>query len=120
MATILIGGTALPEPSKCTPSLYMIGDSKRNALGVMNLQYIANKRKYNVLWGTMTAAQLQSMILLVKSSTPQFTATIIDAGVSGGSYTGQFYAGDITSEPVKIDTNGNVTFKEVKYDLIEC
>ena len=97
----------------------MIGDSKRNAAGVMNMQYIANKRKYTVEWATMTAAQLQSMINLIKSSTPQFSATILDPGVSGGGYTGQFYAGDITYDDVKIDAYQNVTFQQIKCDIIE-
>jgi len=97
----------------------MIGDSKRNAAGTMNMQYIANKRKYTVEWGTMTAAQLYAMISLIKSSTPQFSATILDPGASGGSYTGNFYAGDITWVDVKIDAYQNVTFQQIKCDIIE-
>ena len=120
MATLTVNGTALPEPNKLTNNLYMIGDSKRNAAGTMNLQFIANKRKYNAQWGTMTAAQLYSMMSTLKSSTPQFTAVILDPGASGGSYTGQFYAGDIAYEDVKIDTFQNVTFINIKCDLIEC
>ena len=119
MSTLTVNGTALPEPQKITNNLYMIGDSRRNAAGTMNLQYIANKRKYNVEWGTMTAAQLYSMISLLKSSTPQFTLTILDPGVSGGSYTGQFYAGDLAYDDVKIDAYGNVTFTKIKCDMIE-
>jgi len=120
MTTITINGIALPEPSKLTNNLYMIGDSKRNAAGTMNLQYIANKRKYNAQWGTMSAAQLFSMISQIKSSTPQFTAVILDPGASGGSYSGQFYAGDIAYDDVKIDAYSNVTFNNVKCDIIEC
>jgi len=120
MATITVNGSALPEPQKVLNNMYMIGDSKRNAAGTMNLQYIANKRKYSVQWGTMTAAQLNIMISTIKSSTPQFTAVIIDPGASGGSYTGQFYAGDIAYDDVKIDSYSNVTFTTVKVDIIEC
>ena len=115
-----VNGTALQEPSKLTNNFYMIGDSKRNATGTMNLQYIANKRKYNAQWGTMTAVQLYAMISLIKSSTPQFTLVVLDPGANGGSYTGQFYAGDIAYEDVKIDAFNNVTFSTVKCDLIEC
>ena len=117
--TLTVSGTALPEPAKITNSVYMVGDSKRNAAGTLNMQYIANKRKYNAEWGTMTAAQLNSLISLIKSSTPQFTLTILDPGASGGSYTGQFYAGDLSYVDVKIDTYGNVTFNTIKVDLIE-
>ena len=120
MATLTVNGTALPEPQKITNNLYMIGDSKRNAAGQMNLQYIANKRKYDVQWGTMTAAQLNSLISLIKSSTPQFTLTVFDPGVTGGSYTGQFYAGDLAYDDVKIDAYGNVTFNNIKVQIIEC
>ncbi len=120
MAIITVNGTALPDCSKITNSLYMVGDSKRNAAGQMNLQYIANKRKYDVQWGTMTAAQLNSLISLIKSSTPQFTLTVLDPGVSGGSYTGQFYAGDLAYDDVKIDAYGNVTFNNIKTQFIEC
>lgn len=120
MATITVNGTALPEPQKLTNNLFMIGDSKRNALGTMNLQYIANKRTYNAQWGTMSAAQLYTMISLIKSSTPQFTAVILDPGVEGGSYTGQFYAGDLAYDDVKIDAYGNVTFNNIKCSIIEC
>ena len=120
MATITVNNTVLPEPSKITNNLYMIGDSKRNAIGTMNLQYIANKRKYNVQWGTMTAAELYSLISLIKTSTPQFTLTILDPGVSGGSYTGSFYAGDLAYDDVKIDAYSKVTFNTIKVDLIEC
>jgi len=120
LATLTVNGTDIPEPSKITNNLYMIGDSKRNAAGTMNMQYIANKRTYNAEWGTMTAAQLYSLISLIKSSTPQFTLVILDPGVSGGSYTGQFYAGDLSYLDVKIDTFGNVTFNTIKVDLIEC
>lgn len=118
--TLIVNGSALPEPQKLTNNLYMIGDSRRNAAGTMNLQYIANKRKYNVQWGTMTAAELNSVISSIKSSTPQFSLTVLDPGVSGGSYTGQFYAGDLVYEDVKIDAYGNVTFNNIKVDLIEC
>lgn len=120
MTTITVNSTALPEPSKITNNMYMIGDSKRNAAGTMNMQYIANKRKYNVIWGTMTAAQLYTMISLIKSSTPQFFATVLDPGASGGSYSGTFYAGDIIYDDVKIDAYGNVTFNNIKCDIIEC
>ncbi|MDR3540526.1 MAG: hypothetical protein P4L69_06090, partial [Desulfosporosinus sp.] len=113
-------GSVLPEPQKVTNNLFMIGDSKRNAAGTMNLQYIANKRTYDVQWGTMTAAQLYGFIALAKTSTPQFTFTILDPGVAGGTYTGQFYAGDLTYDDVKIDTYGNVTFNNIKCDIIEC
>ena len=41
--------SAVDEPQKLTDNLYMIGDSKRNAAGTMNLQYIANKRKCTVI-----------------------------------------------------------------------
>ena len=118
--TLVVNGSALPEPQKITNSLYMIGDSRRNAAGTMNLQYIANKRKYNVQWGTMTAAQLSNLISLTKSSTPQFTFTVLDPGLSGGSYTGQFYAGDLAYDDLKIDAYGNVTFQTIKLDFIEC
>ena len=120
MATITVNSTPLPEPQKITNNLYMIGDSKRNAAGTMNLQYIANKRKYNIVWGTMTAAQLYSMISLLKSGIPQFTASILDPGVTGGSYTGNFYAGDIAYDDVKIDSYSNVTLTNIKIDIIEC
>ncbi|WP_088225612.1 DUF6711 family protein [Desulfosporosinus sp. FKB] len=120
MATLIVNGTDLPEPQKITNNLYMIGDSKRNAAGTMNMQYIANKRKYDVQWGTMTAAQLSSLISLIKSSTPQFTLTVLDPGLPGGSYTGNFYAGDLSYDDVKIDTYGTVTFNTIKCQLIEC
>jgi len=119
LATLTVNGTALPEPTKNQNNLYMIGDSKRNAAGTLNMQYIANKHTYNVEWGTMTAAQLYSLISLIKSSTPQFTLVILDPGASGGSYTGTFYAGDLSYVDVKIDTYGNVTFQTIKVDLIE-
>ncbi len=119
MATLTVNGTTLPEPSKITNNLYMIGDSKRNAAGTMNLQYIANKRKYNLQWGTMTGAELYNLISLIKSNTPQFIATILDPGVSSGSYTGAFYAGDLAYDDVKIDAYSNVTFTTIKVDLIE-
>ena len=120
MATLTVNGTALPEPAKISNNLYMIGDSRRNAAGTMNLQYIANKRKYNIVWGTMTAAELYSLISVIKSSTPQFSLTILDPGASGGSYTGNFYAGDLAYDDVKIDAYGDVTFNNIKADLIEC
>lgn len=60
------------------------------------------------------------MISLIKSGTPQFTATILDPGVEGGSYTSNFYAGDLAYDDVKIDSYGNVTFNNIKYQIIEC
>ena len=120
MAIITVNGTALPDPMNITNNLYMIGDSKRNAAGTMNLQYIANKRKYNCVWGTMSASQLSSMITLIKSSAPQFTAVILDPGTPEGSYTGQFYAGDIAYDDVLVDAYNNVTFHNIKCDIIEC
>ncbi|KLU65730.1 hypothetical protein DEAC_c23600 [Desulfosporosinus acididurans] len=118
--TLTVNGTALPEPQKITNNLYMIGDSKRNAAGTMNLQYIANKRKYNIQWGTMSASQLTTVISQLKSSTPQFSLTVLDPGLAGGSYTGTFYAGDLAYDDVKIDSFGNVVFNNIKIDLIEC
>ena len=120
MTTLTVNGTALPEPQKITNNLYMIGDSKRNAAGSMNLQYIANKRKYDIQWGTMTASNLYSLISLIKSTTPQFTLDILDPGVSGGSYTGNFYAGDLAYDDIKIDSYGNVTFNNIRCPFIEC
>jgi len=120
LATLTVNGSALPEPNKLTNNLYMIGDSKRNALGTMNLQYIANKRTYNAVWGTMTAGQLNTLISLIKSTSPQFSLSVLDPGAGGGVYSGNFYAGDLSYIDVKIDTYGNVTFETVKVDLIEC
>jgi hypothetical protein len=119
MATLTVNGTMLPEPSKKTNGIQMIGDSKRSANGTMNMQYIANKRKYTIQWGTMTPSQLQNMVSIIKSTTPQFTLTILDSSISGGSYTGIFYAGDVAWDDIKIDAYGNITFQNVKADLIE-
>jgi len=119
MATITVNGTALPECSKLINNVYMIGDSKRSASGVMNVQYIANKRKYDVVWGTMTASQLSAMMALIKSSTPMFSLVILDPSYAGGTYTGTFYAGDAIADYVKI-TSGVVVFHDIKISLIEC
>ena len=121
MSTITVNSTVLPEPSKMTPSVYMVGDSKRSANGIMNVQFIANKRKYSVVWGTITAAQHISILSVLKAAInpPTFSLTILDPSASGGSYTGTFYAGDLTWDTIKIDSYGNATVKDVKCDLIE-
>jgi hypothetical protein len=117
--TLIANSVALPEPSSMVNNVYMIGDSKRNASGIMNVQYIATKRKYNTKWGTMSASQLQNMLSIIKSPTPLYSLTVLDSSVLGGSYTGIFYSGDVVWTSVKIDAYGNVTFKDITIDLIE-
>ena len=121
MATIIVAGVSLPEPTQKKRKLARLGQDSRGGDGSMQSQYIANKRTYDVVWATMSPASLYSMQQLLKPANNtgiHFAATILDAAEAGGVYTGTFYAGDIDNE-TKLIINSVEVVTNVKTSLIE-
>ena len=125
MATIVVNGTSLPEPSAKKRLFARLGQDNRTATGAMSSQYIAQKRTYDITWATMSPSQLTALQTLLKPTLApgtmdtgmHFSMTIIDAA-DGGSYTGTFYAGDINSETRLIITGVEVVIN-IKILIIE-
>ncbi|MBD0381281.1 DUF6711 family protein [Paenibacillus sedimenti] len=114
MAVLTIGTTEV-SPSSLTVSVMDISKAERNALGTMIIERITTKRKLELSWSYLTAAQLQAIMGALSPVT--FSVTYTDP-VTNTSKTGTFYAGDRNVGMVDFQ-NGVPRYKEMRVSLVE-
>ncbi|TYP67701.1 DUF6711 family protein [Paenibacillus methanolicus] len=115
MALISIAGVALPTPTDYSLGIQDVNNTERNAKGDMIGERIATKRKIELGWKFLTAAQTQQVLNAV--SQLFFDVTYVDPQ-TGGNRTGTFYAGDRTCNVMDF-IDGVPRYKDVKFNLIE-
>lgn len=92
---IMIGDTALPDPSSWK---YQVGDldtsGRRDAKGKLHRHRVATKINYEFSWNSIEWEMLQT--ILEASSKAKFTLKAPDPRTFSGRYSGKYYVGDRT------------------------
>ncbi|SHK39842.1 hypothetical protein SAMN02745163_03756 [Clostridium cavendishii DSM 21758] len=112
---IKINGVVLPAPTDYQVSINDISNAERNANGTMIIERIATKRKLELAWKFLSKEDLSRLLNLV--SPVFFKVEYIDPQ-DGGVRNGTFYAGDRSAGALDF-INGNIRYKDAKFNLIE-
>ncbi|KRQ86060.1 hypothetical protein ABG79_02192 [Caloramator mitchellensis] len=115
MSVLKINGADVPAPSSLIVGIMDISKAERNAQGTMIIERIATKRKLELSWSYLTKDELSN--LLNKVSPVFFEVTYTDPQ-TGVLRTGTFYCGD-RSVGMMDYNNGNIRWKDIKFNLIE-
>ena len=116
MALLKINGVDMPSPSEMSVGIQDIHkDPQRNANGRMIMERITTKAKLELSWSYLTPTQLSQLLGAV--SELFFTVTYTNP-VTNTERTATFYKGDVTA-PVMDYINGNLRWKNIKFNVIE-
>lgn len=110
-----VNGVALPTPSDYQVGIMDISKAERNAAGTMVIDRIATKRKLELSWKYLSKEDLSKLFKLV--SPVFFQVEYIDP-VNDVRKTGMFYAGDRSAGALDF-INGNIRYKDIKFNLVE-
>lgn len=115
MALLTINGAAIPAPSEYTLGIQDISKAERNANGEMIIERIATKRKLDLKWNYLSAADLSTILNAVADVF--FTVQYFDSK-DNANKSGTFYCGD--RKCGMIDFKNSVPrWKDVTFNLIE-
>jgi len=112
---IKVNGVELPTPSTYIVGIQDISKAQRNARGTMIIERIATKRKIELSWTYLSKEQLSIVLNLV--SPVFFEVEYIDPQENRRK-TGTFYCGDRSVGALDY-RNGNIRWKDIKFNLIE-
>lgn len=115
MALLTIAGVQVANPAEVKIGRFDLTKSNRTASGRMVMEYIATKRRVDVVWRYIPDADLQVILNLLAANKPFFTLEYPDAG---GQQTITCYAGDINTS-LWHTINGVRRWSEVSISFIE-
>lgn len=115
MALIRINGVDIPTPSDYTPGIQDLVKAERNANGTMIIERITTKRKLEMTWKYLSAADLSTILNAI--SEVFFTVEYWDAQ-DNAMKTGTFYVGD-RKAPMLDFKNGVPRWKDIAFNFIE-
>lgn len=115
MADIHIAGIKVTSPADVKVGRFDLTKANRTASGRMVMEYIATKRRVDVVWRYIPDADLQVILNLLAANKPFFTLEYPDAG---GQQTMTCYAGDINTS-LWHTINGVRRWSEVSISFIE-
>jgi len=114
MAVLTIGTTSI-SPSEMSLDVMDISNAERNAKGTMIIERIATKRKIELRFSYLSAAELKTILTAVSGVT--FPVTYTDP-ITNSNRTATFYCGDRSVGVVSF-INGTPVYKDVSFNLIE-
>lgn len=113
---ITIDGQSIPAPTDYAVSVLDIDSgTARTASGLMVRKRIAVKRKLELAWKFLTKAELAEVLNAVS---PVYVVVRYVDAQTGSTKTGTFYAGDRNAGALDY-SNGQIRWKDVKFNLIE-
>jgi hypothetical protein len=113
--SLAINGTSIKRPTTPMTILhYNITKSSRSASGLMSMDLIAKKRKFEFSYDSISGPELATILSLIDSNAMFFTFTFVDNNVAGSA---TVYTGDIQYIPYR--TGAMWYYKDAKFDLIE-
>lgn len=115
MALLTIAGVQVANPAEVKIGRFDLTKSNRTASGRMVMEYIATKRRVDVVWRYIPDADLQVILNLLAANKPFFTLEYPDVG---GQQTITCYAGDINTS-LWHTINGVRRWSEVSIPFIE-
>lgn len=112
---IKIEGITIPTPSYYQVGIMDLSKAERNARGTLIIERIATKRKIELSWNYLDKKDLSRLLKLV--SPVFFKVEYIDpqenAWKSGTFYVGDRHVGALDYR------NGNIRYKDIKFNIIE-
>ena len=115
MALIKFNGVDIPTPSDYSVGIQDISKAERNANGTMIIERVATKRKIELAWKFLSKDQLSTLFNMV--SPVFFTVEYIDPQ-DNGIKSGTFYCGDRAAGALDF-IDGNIRYKDIKFNLVE-
>ncbi|WP_142414385.1 DUF6711 family protein [Hathewaya massiliensis] len=112
---ISINGVELPAPTDFQVGIMDISKAERNARGSMIIERIATKRKLELALKNLSKEEVSKILKLV--SPVFFNVTYVDPQ-DNSTRTGVFYCGDRNIGMLGF-INGQIYYKDVKFNLIE-
>jgi len=70
--------TTLPTPSDVSVSYFDISDAERGMDGTMHIDFIARKRRIDIVWNALTQAQKDSLLNAIHDRAPLFYIQLIE------------------------------------------
>lgn len=117
MAILLVNGAEVAPPSEMRVSVYDIsGAADRNANGGAVIDRVAVKRKIELKWAHLTAAQLSALLGAVGGEA-FFQATYPDPA-TGAAREMTCYAGERTAAVLRVE-NGQPVWTDLAMEWIE-
>jgi len=110
-----IAGIKVASPGDVKVGRFDLTKASRTASGRMVMEYIATKRRVDVVWRYIPDTDLQVILNLLAANKPFFTLEYPDAG---GQQTITCYAGDINTS-LWHTINGVRRWSEVSISFIE-
>lgn len=110
-----INGVEVPTPSEVSIGIMDISEATRNARGTMIAEIITTKRKLNLGFRHLKRDELSRLLKLINPMF--FTVEYIDPETND-QQSGTFYVGD-RNVGVLDYRNGDVRYKEIKFNFIE-
>ena len=116
-----LDGTAIKNPSSFDMEYYTLTQSTRVANGDMVMDFVANKRKFNLSYEAIQSQDLNKIIDILwtrLATTKQcfLTLSYLDDGVEKSA---TVYSGSIPKNLHRATTGKTWTWKDVKISLIE-
>lgn len=112
---IKIEGVGIPTPTEYQVGIMDLVHAERNAAGNLVKDIIATKRKIELSWNYLSKEDTSKVLKLVSSNF--FTVEYIDPQ-ENKKRTGFFYCGDRHVGALDY-RNGNIRYKDIKFNLIE-
>lgn len=115
MALLTIGGVVMPTPTELSLGYMDISKAERNAKGNMIIERINTKRKLEIRYSYITAADLETLLKAVSPTT--FSVTFLN-GQTNSFQTGTFYCGDRNVSFIDY-IDGVPRYKDFTFNVIE-
>lgn len=112
---IKFDGITIPNPTDYTVGVMDLSQATRNARGNLVVERIATKRKLELSWDYLNK---ESLSKLLKLASPVFFQVEYIDPQDNNFRTGTFYAGDRKAGALRYK-NGNIYYKDVKFNIIE-
>lgn len=112
---IKVNGVVIPTPSDYQVGIMDLSKAERNARGTLIIERIATKRKIELSWNYLDKARLSQLLNLI--SPIFFQVEYIDPQENNWK-TGTFYVGDRHVGALDY-RNGNIRYKDIKFNIIE-
>ena len=116
MAQLLtLGGVTIKKPNDFQIEFYYLSKAGRTADGTMQIDKIADKRKFLFKYESIKGSNLIAIRNILEGSNAFFTLTYTDTDISKSAVV---YVGAIKKAQFRTDT-GAWYWKDVSFDLIE-
>ena len=93
---ITINTVAIPTPSTYSVGIMDLTKSWRANNGLMNMEYVASKRKVECTWLYMSNSELSSFLQLIQGASNMFFTLAYPDPQTNSIRSGLFYVGDRT------------------------